>query len=105
MLNIPLLNEVILQPVKCSVLLSANSSEHKNETPLHRANVHECPKSRIEYIKICYQNLKNFGPYFTKNIIMTEETVCAYENCTLKILSPKQIEGNAKITSRAVYIV
>jgi hypothetical protein len=42
-------------------------------------------QSRIkEYIKICYQNLKQTGPYFTKNMIMTEETVCAYEDCTLK---------------------
>jgi len=31
-------------------------------------------KSKIQYIKICYQNLKNVGPYFTKNIIVTEET-------------------------------
>jgi hypothetical protein len=92
----------ILQPVKCSVLLSTNSSEHKNEAPLHRTNVHECMKSRKEYIKICYQNLKNVGPYFTESIIVTEETVCSYENCTLKMLSPKQIEGDAKITSRAV---
>jgi hypothetical protein len=59
-------------------------------------------KSWREYIKICYQNLKNAGPYFTENIIVTEETACAYENCTLKVLSAKQIEGNAKITSRAV---
>jgi hypothetical protein len=60
-------------------------------------------KSRIkEYIKICYQNLKNVGPYFTKNIIVTEEPVCAYENCTLKMLSPQKIEGGAKITSTAV---
>jgi len=101
MLNIPLLNEGILQPVKCSVLLSTNSSEHKNETPLHRANVHECPKSRIEYIKMLPE-FKKVGPYFTENITVTEETVCACENCTLKILSPKQIDGNAKITSRVV---
>jgi len=104
MLNIPLLNEEILQPVKCSVLLSTNPSEHKTVTPLHSANVHECMQSRIkEYIKICYQNLKHIGPYFTKNMIVTEETVCAYEDCTLKNLSSKQIEGDdAKITYRAV---
>jgi hypothetical protein len=33
---------------------------------------------------------------------VTEETVCAYENCNLKMLNPKHIECGAKITSTAL---
>lgn len=47
-------------------------------------------KIRIkEYIKICWQNLKNVGPYFTKNVIVTEEPVCAYGNYFKNVESTK----------------